>query len=143
MTEQNKTIAREFFARFSTGDVAGAVDLLGPDATWWIQGERASFPAAGLYTKDGIAALFGRMTRRLAGPLRMDVLSAISEGDRVALEVESHGSLHNGREYHNGYHTLMRVVDGQIVEVREYSDSLHAHQTWYAADAGAAVSSGA
>jgi ketosteroid isomerase-like protein len=130
--DRNRAIARDFFARFSTGDVAGAIDLLSVDVTWWIPGDPATMPAAGLYTKDSIAALFGRMVRRLEGPLRMDVIATTAEGDRVALEVESHGDLSNGRRYHNTYHTLMRIADGRICEVREYSDSHHAYLTWFA-----------
>jgi hypothetical protein len=34
--------------------------------------------------------------------------------------------------YHNEYHTLMRVFGGQIREVREYSDTQHAHSVWLA-----------
>jgi ketosteroid isomerase-like protein len=130
--EDNRVIARDFFARFSTGDIDGAVDLLSADVTWWIPGDPAAMPAAGLYTKDSIAALFGRMARRLDGPLRMEVVATTAEGDRVALEVESHGELRNGRRYRNTYHTLMRIEDGRIREVREYSDSHHAYLTWFA-----------
>ena len=40
MTPQhNKQTAGEFFARFSAGDIPGAVDLLSDDATWWIAGK--------------------------------------------------------------------------------------------------------
>ena len=60
----------------------------------------------------------------------MTVKNAIAEGDLVALEVESHGELTNGRTYHNEYHTLMRVFADQIREVREYSDTQHAHMVW-------------
>ena len=130
--EENRALAREFFARFSTGNVNGAVDLLGAEVTWWIPGDPAAMPAAGLYTKDSIAALFGRMVRRLDGTLRMEVLGTTAEDDRVALEVESHGDLRDGRHYNNTYHTLMRIADGYIREVREYSDSHHAYRTWFA-----------
>jgi uncharacterized protein len=129
-TQQNKQTAAEFFARFSAGDIAGAVDLLSADATWWIAGKPELFPPAGLYTKEEIAKLFARMTDRLKNGLSMTVKNAIAEGELVALEVESHGELANGRIYDNEYHTLMRVFGGQIREVREYSDTQHAHSVW-------------
>lgn len=128
--EHNKQTAGEFFARFSAGDIPGAVDLLSSDARWWIAGKRELFPAAGWYTKEEIAKLFARMTSRLKDGLAMTIKNAIAEGDLVALEVESHGELTNGRVYHNQYHTLMRVFAGQIREVREYSDTQHAHAVW-------------
>lgn len=129
-TQQNKEIARDFFARFSGGDISGAVDLMSGDATWWIAGKRDSMPAAGVYTKEQITRLFRRMADRLENGLTMTVKGAIAEGDTVALEVESWGELDNGRSYNNEYHTLMRLADGKIVEVREYSDTQHAYDVW-------------
>jgi len=127
----HKTIVLEFFDRFSQGDVDGAVDLLSRDATWWLPGQPDEMPSAGLYTKDEIAILFDRMTRRLRGGLLMTVTGMVAEGDTVAVQVESTGELHNGRSYHNQYHTLMRFRDGQIAEVREYQDTRHAYQVWH------------
>jgi uncharacterized protein len=129
-TQDNKQTAVEFYARYSAGDIPGAVGLLSADATWWIAGKPELFSAAGRYRKEEIARLFGRMADRLTNGLSMTVKNAIAEGDLVALEVESHGELTNGRVYHNEYHTLMRVLGGQIHEVREYSDTQHAHAVW-------------
>ncbi len=129
-TQENKRTAREFFTRFSAGDIPGAVDLLSSDATWSLAGKRELFPVAGCYTKEEIAQLFARMASRLKSGLAMTVKNAIAEGDLVALEIESDGELKNGRAYQNEYHTLMRVSAGKIREVREYSDTQHAHMVW-------------
>jgi uncharacterized protein len=129
-TEHNKQTAAEFFARFSAGNIPAAADLLSADAHWWIAGKRELFPPAGWYTKEEIVKLFARMTSRLKDGLTMVVKNAIAEGDLVAVEVESHGELTNGRVYHNEYHTLMRIDVGLIREVREYSDTQHAHSVW-------------
>jgi uncharacterized protein len=128
--QDNKRTAAEFFFRFSVGDIAGAVDLLSSDATWWLAGKPELFAPAGWHTKEEIARLFGRMASRLKDGLSMTVKNSIAEGDLVALEIESHGELTNGRVYHNEYHTLMRVLGGEIREVREYSDTQHAHAIW-------------
>lgn len=129
-TQDNKQTAAEFFARFSAGDIPGAVDLLSSDATWWLAGKPELFPPAGWYTKEEIANLFARMASRLKDGLSMTVKNAIAEGDLVALEVESRGELTNGRVYRNECHTLMRVAGSEIREVREYSDTQHAHAVW-------------
>jgi ketosteroid isomerase-like protein len=129
-TRHNKEIACEFFALFSAGDVRGALNLMSDDATWWLAGKRELFPAAGQHTKHEIGKLFDRMTARLKDRLAMTVKSVIAEGDLVALEVESHGELTNGRRYNNEYHTVMRVSDGKISQVREYSDTQHAYAVW-------------
>jgi len=132
-TEQNKAIAREFFARFSASDLDGALATLTDDATWLIPGKRDRMPTAGLYTKERIARLFQAMLKQLEGGLQMTVLSAIGEGDRVAAEVESSGDLHDGRRYRQQYHFLLEFRDGRICAVREYLDTQHAHDVWIAA----------
>jgi ketosteroid isomerase-like protein len=129
--QETRQTAAEFYARFSAGDVPGAAALLSSDATWWLAGERELSSAARWHTKDEIARLFTLMTSRLKGGLTMTVKNAIAEGDLVALEVQSDGELTNGRHYHNRCHTAMRVSDGKIREVREYSDTQHAHAVWH------------
>ena len=44
--EQNKKLAADFFARFSANDIAGALDLMTDDATWWIAGKPGQLPVA-------------------------------------------------------------------------------------------------
>ncbi|HEV8278851.1 MAG TPA: nuclear transport factor 2 family protein [Streptosporangiaceae bacterium] len=128
--QETRQTAGEFYVRFSAGDVPGAAALLSSAASWWLAGERELFSAARWHTKDEIAKLFTLMTSRLKGGLTMTVKNAIAEGDLVALEVESDGELTNRRLYHNRYHTAMRVSGGKIREVREYSDTQHAHAVW-------------
>ena len=130
--DHNKALAREFFARFSASDLDGALAALTDDATWLIPGKRDRMPTAGLYTKERIARLFRSMLKQLKGGLRMTVLSAIAEGDRVTLEVESSGDLENGRLYRQQYHFLLEFRDGKISAVREYLDTQHAHDVWIA-----------
>jgi ketosteroid isomerase-like protein len=129
--EHNKKLASEFFARFSASDIAGALDLMADDATWWISGKPELLSAAGVHSKEQIARIFHGMVGRLKDGLKMRVKSLIAEGDRVALEVESHGELQNGRVYENEYHTLMTIRDGKIREVREYLDTQHVFATWF------------
>ena len=130
-TEDNKQLAAEFFARFNANDIAGALDAMTDDATWWIAGKPEQLPAAGVHRKDQIARLFHNMAGRLKNGLRMTVKSAIAEGDKVALEVESHGELHNGRIYSQEYHMLMTIRDGKVSAVREYLDTQHVFATWF------------
>ena len=49
-----------------------------------------------------------------------------AEGERVALEAESHGTHKSGKKYNNHYHFLFRIRDGKIAEIREYADTAHA-----------------
>jgi uncharacterized protein len=128
--EENKQIATDLFARFSAGDVAGALDLLSDDATWWIAGELEGGFAAGEYTKEQITRLLRNMLRQLKGGLEMTVHSLVAEGNKVAAEVSSYGELHNGKVYRNQYHFALTVRDGKISKVREYLDTKHVEATW-------------
>jgi uncharacterized protein len=132
ITETNKATAYKFFERYTAGDIAGALDTMTDDATWWIPGKPESSPSAGLYPKDKIGGLFNRMVAALESGLTMTVISCIGEGDRVALEVVSSGDLKNGRQYRQEYHMLMAFRDGKITSVREYLDTQHANDVWAA-----------
>lgn len=127
-----KATAHAFFARLSASDLAGALGLMTDDATWWIAGRRERHPAAGLYSKDKVARLLAHMVDLLDGALRMTVVSAIGEADRVALEVESRGTLRNGRRYEQAYHFLLVFRDERICAVKEYLDTQHAYDVWIA-----------
>lgn len=129
--QQNKVIAHEFYARISEGDIDGALALLSRDATWWLPGDPSTMPVAGLYTKDEITQLILQMTLNVRGRLISTVTGMVAEGDKVALEVETTGELHNGRSYHDQYHTLMRISDGEIREIREYHDTQHTYAVWF------------
>jgi uncharacterized protein len=131
-TEQNKAIAFRFFERFTASDIEGALATMTDDATWWIPGKKERSPSAGLYPKEKIGRLFHRMVSALESGLKMTVVSCISEGDQVALEVVSAGDLKNGRQYRQEYHMLLKLRDGKIASVREYLDTQHANDVWVA-----------
>jgi ketosteroid isomerase-like protein len=127
----NKKLASEFFARFTANDVAGALDRMADDATWWIAGKPALTRNSGDHNKEQIAKIFYNMTGQLKNGLKMTVKNVIAEGDQVAVELESYGELQNGRVYNNEYHVLMTIRDGKISAVREYLDTQHVFATWF------------
>jgi len=129
-TQENKRIAAELFARFSASDIAGVMGLMTPDATWRVPGKPELSRVAGIYDKDRVQRLFQRMLAQLKDGLKMTVIGSIAEGDQVAVEVESTGDLHNGREYRQQYHFLITFREGKISSVREYLDTHHAHDVW-------------
>jgi uncharacterized protein len=130
-TQDPKAVAARLFELFSAGNVPAVLDLLTDDATWWLPGKQGTLPVTGTRTKAQIAKLFEAMQAQLEGPLKMTVLSAIAEGDQVAMRVESLGKLRNGRTYNQDYHFLITVQGGRISAVREYLDTLHVQQIWF------------
>ena len=129
--EANKQLARDLFARFSTDDVAGVLDLLADDVAWWIAGKPEAQPASGEHDKARMARLFHRMVSQLDGPMQMTIRGLVAEGDKVAVEVVGDGKLRDGRRYQNEYHLLLTFRDGKIVAVREYLDTQHVVATWF------------
>lgn len=130
-TEQNKQVATEFYRRFDANDIPGVLQIMTDDATFWIAGKPAATRVTGMQSKAQIAQIFQRMLEQMPGGLRMTVKSAVAEGDKVALEVESRGELKNGRIYENEYHTLMTICSGKIAAVREYMDTQHVAAVWF------------
>lgn len=129
--EQNKRLAQQFIDRLSANDIAGALDLMTDDATWWIAGKPDHLPAAGLYSKAKIARLLRNMVGQLPEGLKMMVKSLVAEGDRVAMEAESYGKLQNGRVYQQEYHFLLTTHEGRIKAIKEYLDTQHVYATWF------------
>jgi ketosteroid isomerase-like protein len=130
IAQDNKQVAIDLFARLSAGDIAGALDRMTDDVTWWVAGKQELSPAAGTYDKERLGRLFRRMLAQLGDGLKMTVSGAIAEGDDVAVEVESSGDLRNGRRYRQQYHFCFNFRDGKIVAVREYLDTQHAFDVW-------------
>jgi ketosteroid isomerase-like protein len=125
-----KELARQLFERFTASDIEGVMDLMTDDVTWRIPGKPELNPAAGDYDKARLRRLFDRMVSQLDDGLKMTILGSVTEGDRIAVEVESSGDLRNGRRYRQQYHFLITVRDGRIASVREYLDTQHAFDVW-------------
>jgi len=129
--EDNKRVVSEFFSRLTASDIEGALAMMTDDATWWIAGKAGTTPAVGTRSKEQIARLFHYMMGQLKNGLRMTVKGMISEGDTVAVEVESYGELTNGRVYNQEYHMLIVIREGKISAVREYLDTQHVLDVWF------------
>ena len=130
--DQNKAVAKQFYERFTANDLPGVMATMTDDATFWILGKTTAGRVAGEFSKPQIEKVFTGMLARLKSGLKMDVQSCIAEGDQVALQVTSYGELKDGRVYDQQYHAWMQIRDGKIAKVREYLDTLHVEQVWFA-----------
>lgn len=129
--DAEKTVVREFLATFSSGDIDAIMALLTDDATWWVSGRIAGM--SGESSKANLETLLRQVAPLyVEGALRITPVSMISEGNRVAVEAESHAELVNGRIYANQYHFLFEVQGNRINRVREYSDTQHMMETFSA-----------
>lgn len=127
--EANKRMAADFFACFEKADVAGLLDRLTDDATWWIGGKPELFDLAGTKTKAQMAELLGALVPATKNGLSVTPSAMVAEGNKVAVEAESYGEFLNGRVYNNFYHFLLEFRGDKIASVKEYLDTQHTVET--------------
>ena len=120
-----KRFVLDFFAELVAGDDA-CWDRVAEDASWKLMARGRSYPYPTDYTKASYRQLVSETAAMFPQGLRFTVLGAIAEGERVAVEAESHGYTRDGQLYANVYHLLVELEDGRIKTVREYLDSGHA-----------------
>jgi ketosteroid isomerase-like protein len=90
--------------------------LLTPDMVAWTTSSGAwSDKARFQYGIKLLASIFN-------GGLAYTIDSLTAEADRVAVEVQSRGTLMNGEDYHGRYVFVLRVRDGRIASVAEHND---------------------
>jgi ketosteroid isomerase-like protein len=92
-----------------------------PDFIYWV-------PGLG-NVQDRLQEILGPFGDELVGKFEWAVLATTAEGDRVAVEAESHANLKGGKVYNNKYHFLFELRDGKITKCKEYNDTHHARLT--------------
>jgi uncharacterized protein len=121
MSDANKQVVVSFLERMSAGDIGGAFELIGDDATWFSLSSRRHVDAQSM--RPAIETVFGTM---LEAPIRQTVLLMTAEDDRVAVVSEGHAVTLDGMAYENMYHFLFQLRDGRIIAVWEFNDTEHA-----------------
>lgn len=123
---QNKQIIENFFKLFSAGNAKQAFALVAPDVKWWVP-ESLSF--GGTYDRTGYLTQVLSQFSGFQGPLKLTIKSIISEGDSVAVEVESYAvhicGVPEPFVYNNKYHFKITLKDGLFIDVKEYMDTYH------------------
>ncbi len=125
ITVQNKKLVSDFFSHFSNGNIDEAFALVSENASWWVPGD---LPFSGTKTKAEYLQVVGAIQSGFPNGLKLEVTSMIAEGNKIAVEVASHGDHANGKTYANQYHFLITIENGEMVAVKEYMDTLHLFQ---------------
>ena len=120
--EQNKQMAMDLLRASAVHDGERFSELMHPDATYWTLGKPHLFAYCGEKTRDEICAYMSTPSI-FPGGVEVTFGDITAEGDRVAIEAETRGTLPDGRVYTNMYHYLMTFRDGKIVRVKEYLDT--------------------
>jgi uncharacterized protein (TIGR02246 family) len=107
------------------GDAHVVHDSFAPDATWHFPGD---LPISKVWRgRDAIINDFlgGMGPLLVPGSMKIELVSTIAEGDRVAAEWTSTATTVHGTSYHNRCVGIYTVHDGRITSVVEYADTGH------------------
>jgi len=121
-TESNKALALEYLKRLEAGDFDAAFGMIADDGKVWVAGRTAP--------RDEFVKIVRSFRSLVVGPMTLKPVSAVAEGDRVAIEVEGGADMQKGVRYDNQYHFLFVIKDGKIVLLKEYMDTAAAQATW-------------
>ncbi|SCW43986.1 nuclear transport factor 2 family protein [Ancylobacter rudongensis] len=118
---RNRQIVTEAFERWQAGGTTFFTDLLSPEVIWTIEG---SGPSAGRF--EGRERFVERAVRpfvsRLSSPIRPVSKTVWADGDHVIVNWEGVGTAQDGQPYANSYAWILRMRDGQAVEVTAFLD---------------------
>jgi ketosteroid isomerase-like protein len=134
----NKQIVLAFLEALSRGDRESARAAFHRDARWKYP---PSLGGPGVHQgRDAIFDVYFAVDEKLyeTGTREYDieVLSAVAEGNRVAVEMRHRGTTLRGEPYETDYHVLYELRDGAIQEVHEYFDSLYVRRLYSDEDLG-------
>jgi hypothetical protein len=82
--------------------------------------------------RDGIKNLAGTLKTLMPGGMGLKFGTVICEGDHCAVQAESDATAMNGKKYNNRYHFYLRFAGDKIAEVREYCDTNHTREVFFA-----------
>jgi hypothetical protein len=91
-TEQNKKTAIAFVESMPRTGID--VNVVTDDAQWWV-------PGTGWLSRAEFLKLVEMFGERVDGPVTLTIQGVTAEGDRVAVEAQSHAVLKNGKIYRN------------------------------------------
>ena len=136
--EKTRSVALAFLGHCFRCEVHEVLALLAQDATWWVLDNPERVKVSGLRDRPRIERFLKEVRAAFPRGLQATIEGVTAEGERVAVEASSHATLPGGREYRNRYHFLVRVREGQVIEMREYLDTQYAYEVQQASQLPAA-----
>ncbi len=127
---ERKELALNFLGDFADPDPVRLATMVASDFEWKVMTRMEGFPPIKGY--DGIKSLAGTLKALMPGGLSLKFGTIICEGDHCAIQAESNATAANGKKYNNRYHFYLRFAGDKIAEVREYCDTNHAREVFFA-----------
>jgi ketosteroid isomerase-like protein len=143
MTEMNTakatdatTVVRRYVSAVEAGDEHTVRDLFAEDATWTLAA--GNLPISGTWTGREVILtdfLGAALSYYEPGSVRLEITGLTAAEDRVVLQWTSRALTRDGRPYENECIGVFTICNGKIRAVREYMDTLYAHDTAFASTA--------
>ncbi len=124
VAQSNAEVVGQIYESFGRGELDGAIAVMAPDVIWSHPGSKDEIPFAGDFEgTDGVREFFSIAFAKL-DVLSQDVLSMVSEGDRVVVFGREHMRVKaTGKEYKSDWVHAYTLKDGQVVRFDEYIDT--------------------
>jgi uncharacterized protein (TIGR02246 family) len=125
----SKSVVRRYVAAVEAGDERTIRDLFAEDATWTLAA--GNLPISGTWRgRDTILNEFLAIALSYyePGSVSLEITGMLAEGDHVALQWTSRARTRDGRPYQNDCIGVFTIRDRKIQCVREYMDTLYAHE---------------
>jgi ketosteroid isomerase-like protein len=132
-----KAVLRRYVSALEAGDECTVRELFAENATWTLAAGK--LPISGTWEgRDAILNEFlaTALSYYEPGSVSLDITGMIAEGDHVVLQWTSRANTRTGRRYKNDCIGVFTVRDGRIQAVREYMETLYAHDQAFAAAGG-------
>ncbi len=121
-TATNKKLVRAAFEALGNSDARPLYDLMRDDFAWIIEGQSRfsrSYEGKEAVKRDLLTPLF----EAFATPYRFTIDEIIAEAETVVVRGRGEVRTKAGQDYNNSYCFVLRLEDGQLVELREYLDT--------------------
>ncbi len=122
--QQNLQLVQEFYAAFKRGDIAGALDTLADDVSFFIPGPKDLIPFVGQRQGRNQVAQFFAKLAEMQDAEQFELREFIAQGDKaVALghyrwRIES-----TRRSYSSDFVHAFTIRDGRVSKFQEYLDT--------------------
>jgi ketosteroid isomerase-like protein len=119
---ENKQVVVDFYEAAGRGDMDQCFALLADDITWTNIGTTR---LSGTYKgkQELVERLLGPLFSQLRAGIRSRIERLVGEEDIVVAQTAGIAETLDGRPYNNTYCQVIRLRDGQIIEVTEYLDT--------------------
>ena len=121
-TTENKEVVRSFYEAGNRGDFDACFELVADDIVWTNIGNTR---LSGTFTGKAelMEKLLGPLFGQLQAGIATEIHELIAEGDTVVALTSGTATTQDGHPYNNTYCQVIRLRDGEFVEVREYLDT--------------------